>query len=192
MKRGKSSFVGLLVSLSLALTPPTYARLDTGGASSALDNDSADSDVLYRMLSDVVFAGQHLSWLRVMNIAEDPVVSWGTVHDDYGNVLQSELWLIVVKNEKFIYFHLTDTLDPATNATAYGGYTVKIKAPMSVQFYGAGSGSIVPVIGNDTDTFLVTTTEMLVNSSFTEGEPQQLDVRTGAETPYLVHLYDMV
>jgi hypothetical protein len=143
------------------------------------------------VLPDVVFAGQHLSWLRVMNIAEDPVVSWGPVRDDQENVLQGELWLIVAKNDEFIYFHLTDTPNSATNTTVYGGYTVKIKAIMTTQFYNFGYGSAVPIIGNDTDAFLATTTEMMVNSLFTEGEQKYLSHQTGKEMPYLVHIYNV-
>jgi hypothetical protein len=144
------------------------------------------------VLSDVVFAGQHVSWLRVMNIAEDPVVNWGPVYDEQGNVLQGELWVLVAKHDKFIYLHLTDTPNPASDTTAYGGYTVKMKAISTAQFYGFGYGGGVPVIGNDTDAFLTTSTKLMVHSAFTEGEPQQLNISTGVARDYLVHLYDMV
>jgi len=100
--------------------------------------------------------------------------------------------MIILKNKKFIYFHLTDTPNAAQDTTSYSGYTVKIKAPMSIEFYGVGSGSVVPLIGNDSDTFLVTTTEMLVNSRFIDGEVQKFDIRTGAEIPYLTPVYNEV
>jgi hypothetical protein len=107
-------------------------------------------------------------------------------------VQQGELWLIVAKNDKFIYFHLTDTPNSASNTTAYGGYTVKTKAIMTNQLYSYGYGGAVPVIGNDTDAFLVMTTDTWVNSAFIEGEPQQLSFSTGAVIEHLVHLYDEV
>jgi hypothetical protein len=194
MKRVKSSVVGLLVSLSLALTSPTFAQFGsvTGSGSTGSTDPSAFTEELGHRETNIDFGGQNLSWRHVMNIAKDPVISWGAVQDEYGRWVDGEVWLIVARNKKFIYFHLTDTPNTAQNTTAYGGYTVKIKASMSIEFYGIGSGGLVPLIGNDTDTFLVTTTEMLVNSTFVDGEMQRFDVRTGAEIPYLVHLYDVV
>ena len=192
MKRLTSSVVSLFVSVSLALPPSTGAITDTSAASSAYENTSVDSGEITRTLSGFLFAGQPVSWLRIMNIARDPVIDWGTVQDDRGRVVQGELWLIVVRNDKFIYYHLTDTPNPAHDSTSYNGYTVKIKAAMTLQFYNFGFGSVVPIIGNDTDTFLVTTTELFIHSAFVEGETARLDARTGAEIAYLVHLYDEV
>lgn len=194
MKRGKFGFAGLLASLSLTLTPPTHAQLGAVSGSGSLGNNdlSAFTEELEQHEISTDFAGHNLSWRYVMDIARDPVISWGAVQDEYGRWVDGEVWLIVAKNDKFIYFHLTDTPNSAKSTTAYGGYTVKIKAPMSVQFHGIGSGGVVPLIGNDTDTFIVTTTEMMVNSRFIDGEVQRFDARTGAEIPYLVHLYDVV
>jgi hypothetical protein len=50
----------------------------------------------------------------------------------------------------------------------------------------------VPVIGNATDAFLVTTTKMMLNSAFTDGEQQQVSISTGTARDYLVPLYDVV
>ena len=178
MKCGKSKFFGLLVSLSLTLTPPTYAQF------SLLTPRSHDSglitsvsEISESLISNVWFGGELLSWRRVKAIAKDPVITWGTVRDANGNQVQGEVWLIVSKADTFIYFHLTETPNPERGPTAYGGYTVKIKETMTSQFYSFGSGSAVPVIGNDTDAFLVTTTEVLVNSAFTEGETQHLKLQ---------------
>jgi hypothetical protein len=190
MKRRKSSFVGLLMSLSLALTPPTHARINNYNGTPA-NNDTSSHYAEYVCI-DLMFAGHCLSLGRVMDIAEDPVVSWGAVHDDQGNAIQGEAWVIVARNDTFIYFHLTDTPNPATDTTAYGGYTVKVKAIMTNQFYNFGYGGAVPVIGNDTDAFLVTTTKMMVNSAFIDGEVQQANINTGTARDYLVHLYDVV
>jgi hypothetical protein len=193
MKRGKCGFTGLMVSLSLILTPPTYAQFGPlSGSSSNYDASSALEDTVGGRYSNVVFDGQNLSERVVREIAEDPLVAWGAVQDEYGSETQGEVWLIVAKTDKFIYFHLTEEPNFEEDSTAYGGYTVKIKAIMTHQFYTFGYGSAVPVIGNDTDAFLVTTTKMMVNSALTDGEVQQFNISTAAEIDYLVHLYDVV
>lgn len=194
MKRGKFGFAGfLMVSLSLILTPPTYAQFGTlSGSPSNYDASSALENNLGGLYSNVVFDGQNLSDRVVRGIAEDPLVAWGVVRDANGNETQGEVWLIVAKTNKFIYFHLTEEPNSEEDSTAYGGYTIKIKTIMTHQFYTFGYGSAVPVIGNDTDAFLVTTTKMMVNSAFTDGEVQQFNISTGAEIDYLVHLYDVV
>ncbi|MGE0820867.1 MAG: hypothetical protein AB7G75_00375 [Candidatus Binatia bacterium] len=194
MKRVKLSVLGFLVSFSLAFTSPTGAQL-SNVSNATLDNNTSSTfsgEEIGHAVINVVFDGWNLSWQHVMNIAKDPVLSWGAVQDERGDWIQGEVWMIVVKGGKFIYFHLTDTPNSAKDTTSYNGYTVKIKAPMTINFYGFGYGGAVPLIGNDTDAFVVTTTEMLVNSAFTEGETQRLDARTGAEIDYLVHLYDTV
>src|SRR5262249_51204527 len=159
------------------LPPPTHALLANPNGTT-VDNDTISHDSLYACVN-LVFAGHCLSWRRIMDIAKDPVVSWGAVRDDQGNAIQGEVWTIVAKNDKFIYFQLTDQPNTAKDTTAYGGYTVKIKAIMTNQFYNFGYVGIVPVIGNDTDAFLVTTTKMMVNSAFIDGELQKLTFDTG-------------
>jgi hypothetical protein len=195
MKRIKFSFLGLLVSISLAFTSPVHAQFGNvsnaaldSNTSSAVSNEISQSAIL-----NVVFDGWNLSWKHVtLHIAKDPIVAWGAVRDERGNWVQGEVWLIVAKKDKFIYFHLTDTPNSAKDSTSYNGYTVKVKASMTMQFYSFGFGGTVPLIGNDTDAFLMTTTEFLANSTFIEGETARLDFRTGAEIAYLVHLYDTV
>lgn len=110
MKRGKYNFVSLLVSASLALTPPTYAQLGNVSGSS-VSNDTVSSfseaDTAYQG-TNIIFGGQNLSWRVVKDIAKDPVVRWGAVRNDNGETIQGEVWLIIAKSDKFIYFHLTD------------------------------------------------------------------------------------
>ena len=141
MKRGKSKFFGLLVSLSLTLTPPTYAQFTSHTTSDDSGLITSVSEISESLISNVSFGGELLSWRRVKVIAKDPVITWGTVRDANGNQVQGEVWLIVSKADNFTYFHLTETPNPEQGPTAYGGYTVKIKETMTSQFYSFGSGS---------------------------------------------------
>lgn len=192
MKLAKRSLYGLVISFCLILTSPTYVQ---GGnlSGSKVDNDASasDVDIVHEMLS-AEFDGRNLSLRVVRDIAEDPLITFGTVRDANGKEIQGEVWLLVAKNDKFIYFHLTDQPNSAKDSTAYGGYTTKVKAITTTQFYYYGFGGAVPIIGNETDGFLVTTTKMMVNSAFTEGERQQRSFSTGDIIDYLVYVYDVV
>jgi hypothetical protein len=191
MQRGKWSLTSVLMSVLLILTSSAYAPLGALSGSTA-GNDATSLEAVddYGVL-DIVFDGHYLSWLAVKNIAPDPVITWGVVRDASENPIDGEVWLIVAKTDKFIYFQLTEEPNTNQDATAYGGYTVKLKATMTLQFYNFGGGSAVPVIGTATDAFLVTT-KMMINSAFTDGEQQQLSISTGTARDYLVHLYDVV
>jgi hypothetical protein len=194
MKRTTCSLAGVVMGLSLILTAPLYAQHDSLRRSQVREaaSSAASAADLGHRSSNVVFDGKNLSWRVVKDISKDPLVAWGAVRDADGKVTQGEVWMLVAKNDKFIYLHLTDTPNRRNSSIAYRGYTVKIKATMSPQFYSFGFGGAVPIIGNDTDAFVVTTTKVMVNSAFTEGEPQQRNASTGAVIDYLVHLYDVV
>src|SRR5690606_5925023 len=62
-----------------------------------------------------------------------------------------------------------------------------------VRAYNLGAGEEVPVIGNDRDGFVTTTTELRVNSKFTLA-PRAIDLSTGevVSSDHLVHVLDEV
>lgn len=194
MKRATCSLAGVVMGLSLILTPSLYAQRDSLSASQVRDAASSAQSAagMGHRLSNVVFDGKNLSWRVVKDISKDPLIAWGAVRDANGRETQGEVWTLVAKKDKFIYLHLTDEPNRSKGSISYGGYTIKIKAIMSPRFYYFGSGGAVPIIGNDADAFVVTRTKVMVNSAFTDGEPQQSSISTGAVIDYLVHLYDVV
>jgi hypothetical protein len=144
---------------------------------------------------DVRFDGKVLSSGLVTRLAQRPVVAWGGISNEDGtDLVPGELWFIVARDDAFVYYHLTEEPNPHTGPTAYGGYTVKAKGIQTAHAFNFGAGEDVPVIGNDTDGFLVTTTELLVNSKFTEQPLRVRNIGTGAEafSDRLVHVIDDV
>jgi hypothetical protein len=193
----KISVLSLLLTV-ITISPAVSYALNiasvAAGSNTTLLNN-IDRTVSKPSWTSVLFDGQYLSESFITDLAEDSVISWGVVYNAPGtDTIAGEVWLVVAKNNKFIYFHLTDDINTDTGSTSYGGYTVKIKATMTTQIYTFGSGSEVPVIGNDTNAFLVTTTKMRVNSAFT-GQSQFVKSLNTGETSVsdsLIHLYNIV
>lgn len=142
----------------------------------------------------VRFDNDLLSEDFVLRLAKRPVVAWGGIRNEDGTAfVHGEFWFIVATEEAFVYYHLTEERNPNTGPTAYGGYTVKAKGIQTVSAFNFGAGEDVPVIGNDHDGFLMSTTELRVNSKFTR-VLRTMDIAKGEEifSDRLVHILDEV
>lgn len=181
------TFLGTTLALT-ALAEPAHA------GTRMVSPDRTDVGLVRPRVLDVRFDGIPLSEGFVLRLAKRPVVAWGGIRDDDGTALvEGELWFIVARDDAFVYYHLTEDPNPNTGPTAYGGYTVKAKGIQEVRAYNLGAGEEVPVIGNDRDGFVTTTTELRVNSKFTLA-PRAIDLSTGkvVSSDHLVHVLDEV
>lgn len=195
MKRVTFRILCFLLSATLTFTPATHARMNGSTPQAGLTATTSTPDS-HGYITSVLFDGQLLSRGFVTNLAADPVMSWGAIFNETGtDTVDGELWFIVSKDDQFIYYHLTDEPSSGTGSAAYGGYTVKMKTVMTLQVYNFGSGGTVPIIGNTTDAFVVTTAELYVNSSFINyPRPRYRDPITGAivSSDILIHLFNQV
>ncbi len=124
MKRAQFGLVGLMLSVSFTSVPFAHATFTAQSATSALTN--TEPSVAEK--SPVRFDGQWLSGNFVKAIAKDPVIAWGIVRDESGNEVQGEVWLIVSKGDKFLYYHLTEEPSIDSDPLSYSGYAVSIIA----------------------------------------------------------------
>jgi hypothetical protein len=183
------TILGLTVAIT-ALAEPASAIERTATRSNVAIGTYSGPQML-----NVRFDGKVLSSGLVTRLAQRPVVAWGGISNEDGtDLVPGELWFIVARDDAFVYYHLTEEPNPHTGPTAYGGYTVKAKGIQTARAFNFGAGEAAPVIGNDTDGFLVTTTELLVNSKFTEQPLRVRAIGTGEAvfSDRLVHLIDDV
>ena len=176
--------------LSAALVALLAAPMPAAGRAKTLEGP--DKVEVQPEILNVRFDGRLLSQGFVLLLAQKPVIDWGGISNEAGTgLVEGELWFTVARDDGFVYYHLTDEPNAQKGPTAYGGYTVKIKAKQTASGYNLGAGEAVPVIGNDKDGFLLTATEVQLNSSFVPG-PGVISMETGEETFRLIHLFDEI
>jgi hypothetical protein len=155
--------VGLCIVLCLAAPASprawsgTWVEQESAGA---LDPDRVD--LRHEIWLD--FADKLVSSRTIGSLMNDPVVAFGAVLDDTGHNVDGEIWVTVSRGDRAIFYHLSEA--PASGSGSYSGFTVVSKGIHTQRMVNYGSGEDVPVIGNETDAFVISTTELYVSSRF--------------------------
>src|SRR5262245_39242575 len=100
----------------------------------------------------VKFDGQLVSGSTVDSLVNDSVIDWGPVLDDDNHNVDGEIWVVVRRNDRAVFYHLTE--EPASGTGSYSGYTVVSKGIFTQRFLNYGYGEEVAVIGDDTAAFV--------------------------------------
>jgi hypothetical protein len=148
-----------LVALGLVLSTGPAA-----GSVRAQANASPDTTITTStsVPANLTFDGVLITASSVDSFANDPVIAFGPALDADGHTVAGEMWLIVAKDQKTVLYHLSE--EPASGKGSYAGYTLKLKAVTTTDVVNYGAGEDVPVIGNDEDAFVVSTTELYAHS----------------------------
>src|SRR5262249_10135195 len=152
-------------ALSLVLVPAHGALGAVGKAAANAGQTKNVASAASSMLpTRVSFDGTLVTASNVDSFAKDPVLAFGPGVDADGHTIPGEMWVIVAKDAKAIFYELTE--QHASGTGSYAGCTVKVKTVTTHGILNYGAGEDVPVIGNDEDGFVVATTELLVSSKF--------------------------
>jgi hypothetical protein len=159
--------VGFVFGLCIVvcLAAPASPRAWSG---TAVEQQAAGSPVWDRaeLMREVWldFAGSLVTSGTIGSLVNDPVFAFGAVLDDTGHNVDGELWVTVSRGDRAVFYHLSEA--PASGSGSYSGFTVVSKGIHTQRMVNYGSGEDVPVIGNATDAFVISTTELYVSSRF--------------------------
>ena len=208
---------GLIISLLCSAITTLHARYETAGtvyssasgtnrdlsgnfvATNGSRNNTAismgdDVSLFDYHWTNVMFDGRLLTDRYVREIADGLLISWGVLMDEAGtDAVQGEVWFVVADDYQFTYYHLSDAVTTQSGPTVFNGYKIKVRADMHTQLYNFGEGADAPVIGNHTDAFIVSATDLHINSAFNGPPIMLMDIEGGdsSSTESLVHSFDM-
>jgi hypothetical protein len=159
-------FAAALVAAFLVGGAAPAAALDLGGIDMEADGPApVDTSAALDMWS---FDGFLVTNETITELCPDQtILDWGIVVDLDGQAVPGELWVLVGKGDRAVYYNLMDT--PATGIGTFCGYMLKAKAITRITFLNYGEGADAPMIGNDEDGFLVVETDFKMNPLLKEG-----------------------
>src|SRR5262249_17431840 len=140
-------------SLSLALVPAHGALGAVGKtAANAGQTKNVASAASSMLPTRVSFDSTLVTASNVDSFAKDPVLAFGPGVDADGHTIPGEMWLLVAKDAKAIFYELTE--EHASGTGSYAGYTVKGKTGAAHGILNYGAGEDGPRVGNDDADFV--------------------------------------
>ena len=125
---GRRRLLGV-AALSMALVP-SHAALGAGrtatiagGAANQAQSTATPPSIV--ATTDVVFDGTIVTASNIDSFAKDPVLAFGQGVDADGRPIPGEMWVLVAKKDKAIFYELTE--EHASGKGSYAGYTIKVK-----------------------------------------------------------------